>query len=84
MHNNTFPIQYAHEQITQEHWNSPIFIRVNQILTLTWGIAFALSALIQLAAAAQRFYDSTHSPSCDRHLDDDTLPCLVSQSGIKK
>ena len=41
-----FTIQYAREQITQEHWNSPIFIRVNQILTLTWGIAFALSALI--------------------------------------
>ncbi|MDF5709171.1 MAG: hypothetical protein PUP90_16285 [Nostoc sp. S4] len=40
-----FTIQYAREQTAQEHWNSPIFIRVNQILTLTWGITFALSAL---------------------------------------
>lgn len=38
----------------------------------------------QLAAATQRFYDSTHSPGCDHHLDDDTLARLVSQSGIKK
>ncbi len=40
-----FTIQYAREQVAQEYWNSPIFIRVNQILTLTWGINFALGAL---------------------------------------
>lgn len=39
-----FTIQYAREQVAQEHWHSPIFRRVNQILTLTWGITFALSA----------------------------------------
>lgn len=41
-----FTIQYAREQTALEHWNSPIFIRVNQVLTLTWGITFALSALL--------------------------------------
>lgn len=30
-----FTVQYAREQTAQEQWNSPIFIRVNQILTLT-------------------------------------------------
>lgn len=41
-----FTIQYAREQTAQEHWHSPIFICINQILTLTWGITFALSALL--------------------------------------
>ena len=41
-----FTIQYAREQTAREHWNSPIFIRINQVLTLTWGITFALSALL--------------------------------------
>lgn len=39
-----FTIQYAREQTAEEYWHSPIFIRVNQVLTLTWGIIFALSA----------------------------------------
>lgn len=41
-----FTIQYAREQTAREHWNSPIFIRINQALTLIWGITFALSALL--------------------------------------
>lgn len=41
-----FTIQYAREQTPREYWNSPIFTHVNQILTLTWGITFALSALL--------------------------------------
>jgi ABC-type multidrug transport system permease subunit len=41
-----FTIQYAREQTPPEYWNSPIFKRINQVLTLTWGIAFALSALL--------------------------------------
>jgi hypothetical protein len=39
-----FTAQYAREQTPREHWNSPIFKRINQVLTLTWGMTFALSA----------------------------------------
>lgn len=43
-----FTIQYAREQVPQEHWSSPLFIRINQYITAVWGLNFALSALVSL------------------------------------
>ena len=43
-----FTIQYAREQVPQEHWHSPIFIRINQYITAAWGLDFLLSLLISL------------------------------------
>jgi uncharacterized membrane protein len=43
-----FTIQYAREQVPQEFWRSPLFIRINQVITAVWGLAFFLSALVSL------------------------------------
>jgi uncharacterized membrane protein len=43
-----FTIQYAREQVPQGLWRSPVFIRINQIITAVWGLDFSLSALVSL------------------------------------
>jgi hypothetical protein len=37
-----FTIQYAREQVPRELWESPEFLRTNQIITLVWLAAFAV------------------------------------------
>lgn len=39
----SFTIQYAREQTDPSKWNHPTFIRINQILTMAWGIIFLLN-----------------------------------------
>ena len=39
-----FTLQYAKEQVTEEKWHHPLFIKINVILTSMWGIVF-LTAL---------------------------------------
>lgn len=41
-----FTEQYAREQAPREVWESPLFKRVNRVLTLVWGLVFAVSALL--------------------------------------
>ncbi len=41
---NPFTLPYAKERTPEEHWNSPLFLRVNRIITLVWGLAFSVSA----------------------------------------
>jgi hypothetical protein len=36
-----FTIQYAREQVPRELWESPEFVRTNQVITLVWLAAFA-------------------------------------------
>jgi uncharacterized membrane protein len=43
-----FTIQYAREQVAQEFWHTPLFIRINQSITAVWGLDFFLSALVSL------------------------------------
>jgi all-trans-retinol 13,14-reductase len=43
-----FTIQYAREQVPQEYWSSPLFIRINQLITAVWGVDFCLSAVASL------------------------------------
>jgi uncharacterized membrane protein len=43
-----FTIQYAREQTPPEVWHTPLFLRINQIITGVWGLDFFLSALISL------------------------------------
>jgi all-trans-retinol 13,14-reductase len=43
-----FTIQYAREQVPQELWRAPLFIRINQYITAVWGLDFFLSALVSL------------------------------------
>jgi hypothetical protein len=38
-----FTLQYAKEQIPEQYWNAPLFIRTNQLISVTWTLAFAIS-----------------------------------------
>jgi carotenoid cleavage dioxygenase len=40
-----FTIQYAKQQVPPSKWKNPIFIYINQVLSIAWGITFTLSAL---------------------------------------
>ncbi len=40
-----FTLQYAREQVETVYWNSPLFIRINYIITLMWAITLTLMAL---------------------------------------
>ncbi|SNS62777.1 hypothetical protein [Rhodococcoides kyotonense] len=45
---NPFTLEYAKEQTPQEYWNSPLFLKVNNRITLAWASAFAFSAVVGL------------------------------------
>lgn len=45
-----FTEQYAREQAPREVWESPLFKQVNRMLTLVWGLVFALSAILGVIA----------------------------------
>lgn len=40
-----FTIQYAREQVPAEYWSSPRFLRVNDVITAGWAVAFAVLAV---------------------------------------
>jgi hypothetical protein len=43
-----FTLQYAREEAPQEVWNSPEFMRTNQVITLVWLGAFAVLIVADL------------------------------------
>lgn len=45
-----FTEQYARESVPRENWSSPLFKRINRVLTLVWGLVFALSAMLGVIA----------------------------------
>jgi hypothetical protein len=47
-----FTMQYAREQVAQEFWSSPEFLRINNVITAAWAAAFA----IMVAAEAALLY----------------------------
>jgi len=40
-----FTIQYAKQAVAEAYWNNPLFIEINNILTLIWGLIFLFTAL---------------------------------------
>lgn len=42
-----FTLQYARQQVDPAHWNSPLFIRTNYIITAGWAVAFAAMVVIE-------------------------------------
>jgi len=38
-----FTLQYAKEQIPEQYWNTSLFIRTNQLITIVWTLAFVIS-----------------------------------------
>jgi len=40
-----FTLQYARERVDRKFWNSPKFLRTNDVITAVWGAAFAIMVL---------------------------------------
>ncbi|WP_046728503.1 hypothetical protein [Streptomyces humi] len=40
-----FTAQYARRSVPREHWDSPVFVHVNRVLTTAWGAVFLLMTL---------------------------------------
>jgi uncharacterized membrane protein len=56
-----FTEQYAREQTPRELWRSPVFRRINRVLTLVWGLTFiATAALGCIAVVAPGTSDWTN------------------------
>jgi hypothetical protein len=45
-----FTLQYAREQVPEQFWSSPIFLRTNALITGAWFGAFLISAACDAAA----------------------------------
>jgi hypothetical protein len=45
-----FTLQYAKESVPKEFWNSPIFIRTNDIISGVWAVNFLISAACDAVA----------------------------------
>jgi hypothetical protein len=43
-----FTIQYAKEQISPDQWQHPLFLKINYLLTATWGILFLIGIGLDL------------------------------------
>jgi hypothetical protein len=41
-----FTLQYARETTEREYWNSPLFLRINYVITAVWSAAFLLIAVV--------------------------------------
>lgn len=37
-----FTIQYAKEQVSKDKWQHPLFIKINYLLTIVWGLIFLM------------------------------------------
>lgn len=44
--NKPFTLQYAREHVDPQFWSSPLFIRINQWISLVWGLCFLACTLI--------------------------------------
>ena len=44
-----FTLQYAREQVAQEHWKSQEFLRINNVITAVWAGAFAVMVVAEAA-----------------------------------
>lgn len=47
-----FTIQYARERAPREVWNSPLFVRINRILTVMWAAIFTFGAIMGVMTIA--------------------------------
>jgi hypothetical protein len=43
-----FTLQYAREQVPEEFWSSPQFVRTNYVITAVWALAFAVLVVADL------------------------------------
>lgn len=45
-----FTEQYARETTPQEYWETPLFKKINRVLTLLWGLVFVATAALSYVA----------------------------------
>lgn len=45
---NPFTLPYAKEITPEEYWDSPLFLRVNRMISLVWALSFTVSAVAGL------------------------------------
>jgi hypothetical protein len=45
-----FTLQYAREQVPQQYWGLPIFLKTNRIVTAVWAATFAILVAADVAA----------------------------------
>jgi hypothetical protein len=53
---NPFTLQYAREQVPQELWRAPFFLRTNYILAGVWVLAFAAMTAADAAATFDKHF----------------------------
>jgi hypothetical protein len=41
-----FTLAYAKDETPQEYWDSPVFLRINVVITAAWAAAFAVNAVV--------------------------------------
>lgn len=56
---NPFTLEYAREQVPEEHWRAPQFVRTNYIITGVWTTAFAAMAAADAAATFNKRFPLT-------------------------
>jgi hypothetical protein len=56
---NPFTLEYAREQVPEELWLSPLFVRSNYIVTGVWTIAFAAMTAADAAATFDKHFPLT-------------------------
>lgn len=43
-----FTLQYARESVPKEHWDSPVFVRTNYVISAAWALAFVAIIVAEL------------------------------------
>ncbi|MGB8363168.1 MAG: hypothetical protein ACLQUZ_11170 [Rhizomicrobium sp.] len=56
---NPFTLEYAREQVPEEMWHAPLFVRTNYIITGVWTAAFAAMTAADAAATFNKRFPLT-------------------------
>ena len=84
---NPFTLDYAREQVPEEFWQTPLFLRTNYIIASVWVLAFGAMTAADAAAtfsatvsAHARYHGKSRGTRARRHLHD-ALPGLRAGAG---
>jgi hypothetical protein len=56
---NPFTLEYAREQVPQDMWDAPPFVRANYVITGVWAVAFAIMTSVDAAATFNKRFPLT-------------------------
>lgn len=69
-----FTAEYARQSTPREYWDSPLFVRINRVLSATWGVALIVIGAAALVVAA---FDAHAAGTGSDHLVDLALNWVV-------